>query len=235
MIEAADRTFPGLAIATNGIERVAEHIRRRIFVSLDGPREVHDRIRGARVFDRIIANVRGDSRVVLSPTLSTVNRDCIEELVEIARETKVAGITFSLYTSHRGQDDPLLLAGAQLEETTARLRRAWKRDRKLVLLTPRIIATMRDKAHARDCFFRGRNFISLDAALHRKEPCVLGRGVDCRTCGCIVPVVSHAMKRAEPRAWILVNRLFPQAYFRNGTTERPEPCPAATGQELIQT
>lgn len=43
------------------------------------------------------------------------------------------------------------------------------------------------------------------------------------------------MKRAEPRAWILVNRLFPQAYFRNGTTERPEPYPAATGQELIQT
>jgi MoaA/NifB/PqqE/SkfB family radical SAM enzyme len=217
VIEMADRIFKGLSIASNGVIRVPDKINRRIFISLDGPKEVHNRIRGAEVFDRVIANVRDDKRVILSPTLSTTNYRHIDYLVDLARETNVAGITFALYTSHTTEHDPLMLAGEELEWTIDTLRRSWKKNRDIMFLTPFIINLLKNKEHQKDCFFRGKNFVSFDPRLNKKIPCVLGEGVNCGTCGCLVPVVSHALKKGNFRSWMLINKLFPERYFKNNS------------------
>jgi sulfatase maturation enzyme AslB (radical SAM superfamily) len=203
-----------VAIATNGVERIDRRIERRIFVSIDGPREVHNRIRGAEIFDRVMNNIRGDKRVIIAPTLSTLNYCYVNDLVRIARDADVEGITFALYTSHSGEDDPLLLTGEKLESTIEAMKRAWRANKDIVFMTPYIIDLFRDKEHRHSCFFRGTNFVSYNANLEIKKPCVLGAGVVCRTCGCNVPVISHAMKKADFRAWFMLNRMFPQKYFR---------------------
>ena len=214
VVRAADRIFTGLAIATNGVVRIPPDIERRLFVSLDGPREIHNRIRGRDVFDTVLENYRGDSRVIISPTLSSTNYRHIDELIEITREMQVAGITFSLYTSHSEDGDPLLLTGDELEWTVDRLHQAKRRYGNLLLITPYIIDLFHNKEHHEQCFFRGRNFISYDAALNAKRPCVLGDGINCRTCGCIVPVISYALRRGNLRSWLMLNRMFPRRYFR---------------------
>lgn len=216
VIEMADRTFPGLAIASNGTVRIPDHIRRRLFISLDGPREVHNRIRGMDVYDKVLDNIRGDSRVIISPTLSTSNRTCIEELTETARRTGVRGISFSLYTSHTNGDDPNYLKGELLDETIARLRATWEKNRDIVFLTPHIINTLKNKDHRDKCYFKGKHFVSYDARLNKKIPCVLGEGVNCSTCGCIVPVVSFALSKVNIRSYLMLNRMFPAGYFKNG-------------------
>ena len=214
VIDSADRIFTAVAIVSNGIEKVASHIERRIFISIDGPREVHNRIRGADIFDKVIENIRNDKRVIISPTLSMLNYKYIDELVQIARDSNVEGITFALYTSHSDEDDPLLLSGDKLEQVIARLHKAWKKNRDIVFMTPYIIERFREKEHRHECFFKGTNFISFNAAMEVKNPCVLGAGVACRTCGCNVPMISYALKKADFRSWFMLNRMFPQKYFK---------------------
>ena len=122
----------------------------------------------------------------------------------------MAGITFSTYTSHKGSGDSLLLTGDRLYWTVKKLREAWKKNRDIVFLSPFIIDLFENKKHRRRCYFREKGFMSLDADLNVKEPCVMGKGVDCRTCGCIVPMVSYAMKHADVRAWLLFDKFFPE-------------------------
>lgn len=215
VIDMAFSIFPGLAIASNGVIKIPERIDRRLFISLDGPREVHNSIRGGDVFDQVLDNVHGDRRVILSPTLSTTNFRHIDELVDIARRSGVEGITFSLYTSHGNGDDPLLLRDGELDWTARKLVQSWRRNRDIVFLTPRIIQVLKEKNHFDKCFFKGRNIASFDAGMQRKKPCVLGEGVNCRTCGCIVPVVSYALRTASVRSWFMLNRMFPVKYFKH--------------------
>jgi len=215
VIDMAYKIFPGLAIASNGLIKIPERIDRRLFISLDGPRQVHNAIRGSDVFDRVLENVKGDRRVILSPTLSTTNFRHIDEMLDITKQAGVEGITFSLYTSHTQDEDPLLLQGETLDWTVRKLRSTWRRHRDILFLTPRIIQILKDKFHADKCFFKGRNIASFDAAMNRKRPCVLGEGVNCQTCGCIVPVVSYALRTASVRSWFMLNRMFPVKYFRH--------------------
>jgi len=217
VIDSADSIFTAMAIASNGIEKIASRIYRRIFISIDGPRDVHNRIRGADIFDKVIENIRNDKRVIIAPTLSMLNYKYVDELVQIARDTNVEGITFALYTSHSERDDPLLLSGDELEETIAALHKAWKKNRDIVFMTPYIIELFREKEHQHDCFFRNRNFISFNAAMEVKTPCVMGVGVDCGTCGCNVPMISYALKKADFRSWFMLNRMFPQKYFKTNS------------------
>ena len=214
VIDSADSIFTAMSIASNGVKKINSRINRRIFISIDGPRDVHNRIRGADIFDKVIENIRNDKRVLVSPTLSMLNYKYVDELVQIARDSNVEGITFAFYTSHTDKNDPLLLKGDELENTIALLHEAWRKNRDIVFMTPYIIELIRKKEHQHDCFFKNKNFISFNAAMEVKKPCVLGAGVNCGTCGCNVPMISYAMKKADFRSWFMLNRMFPQKYFK---------------------
>ncbi|EKD49390.1 MAG: moaA/nifB/ppqE/nirJ protein family for cofactor bionsynthesis, partial [uncultured bacterium] len=214
LIEAADRIFPRMSLVSNGVEEVSRKIRRRIWISVDGPKEVHNKIRGAEVFDRIMANIKNDRRVVLAPTLSATNYHYIDDIVKIARASGVDGVTFSVYTSHRGSGDLYLLEGEKLDWTIKKLLSAWKKNKDIVFLTPSIIKSLYKKSYYRKCYFLRKNIVAFDANLNVKKPCTLGAGVKCRTCGCIVPVFSAALRRGDVRTWLLLDRFFPEKYSR---------------------
>ena len=162
----------------------------------------------ARDFD----NFQNDKRVILTPTLSTTNYRYIDESVEIAGKSNVEGITCSTYTTHGEAADPLFLEGKKLAWTIEKLREVWKKNKEFVLLTPRVINLFVTKEHVKKCFFLKNNYISFDGTLHVKMPCTLGEGVNCKTCGCIVPIISHAAARGDMRDWFLPERFFPEKY-----------------------
>jgi sulfatase maturation enzyme AslB (radical SAM superfamily) len=212
VIVIANRIFDEIGIISNGTIKIPENMQRRIFISIDGPKEIHNRIRRADVFDKVLDNIKNDKRVILTPTLSTTNYKYIDQLIDIAQKSNVEGITFSTYTSHRETGDPLLLEGEKLDWTVNKLMEVWNKNREIVLLTPRVINLFKTKEHYKRCFFRGNNFISFDANMNIKKPCTLGRGVNCKTCGCIVPIISYAAERIDLRAWFLLDRFFPEKY-----------------------
>jgi Fe-coproporphyrin III synthase len=214
LLAAADQIFPELSIVTNGTKPVSKKIQRRLWVSIDGPRDLHNQIRGAQIFDQVLENIKGDERVILTPTLTTVNYKYVDDLVQIARDCRVAGITFSTYTSHQGLDDPLLLGGEQLDRVIKRLTVLRRRYPETVMITPAIVNSWRKKKYRHNCFFRSKKFRSFDAALQIKKPCTLGAGVKCETCGCIVPVIAGSLRKLDLPTWFLLDRLFPTRYCR---------------------
>jgi MoaA/NifB/PqqE/SkfB family radical SAM enzyme len=153
VVKEANNIFNGISIVSNGTVRFPDEIQRRIFISIDGPKEIHNKIRNVNVFDKIMNNIQNDQRIILGATLTTTNYQYIDELIELTKEINVEGITFSTYTSHMEYGDPLLLEGEKLDWTINKLKEARKKDKKLVFLSPYMIELFHSKEHYKDCFF----------------------------------------------------------------------------------
>ena len=104
-----------IQIATNGIIKIPEDIKATIWVSIDGNKETHNKIRGAKIYDKVIKNITDDPRITISTTLSTTNYKQVHEIVNNCIKTGVSGIFFMLYSGTF--KDPLLLTGDKLKKT----------------------------------------------------------------------------------------------------------------------
>ena len=214
VIEMAHNIFTTVTIISNGTKKIPENIERRIFISLDGPKEVHNKTRGVNSYDKVIENIKGDKRVILSPCISTKTYKHIPELVKIAKDLGVSGVMFSLYTSHQGQDDSLYLKGHQLEETLSMFKRLKKQYGDFIFTTNGIIDSFREKQYIETCPMSKANprFASYYPDLTKKEPCTLGEGVECETCGCIAPIIPCRMKKLDVETLLMAQRMYPLKY-----------------------
>jgi len=80
-------------------------------ISLDGPREANDVVRGAGVFDRVMKTIAAipegfRSGLVVQCVMHRENQDHAEELVRELLPTKVPGMTFSFYVPRAGEVSP---------------------------------------------------------------------------------------------------------------------------------
>ena len=73
---------------TNGIGRIIEDSE-AISISLDGPREIHDRIRGPGAYDRMLENLGRTTHpnIFANMTISKDNKDVLKETAEIVDRT----------------------------------------------------------------------------------------------------------------------------------------------------
>ena len=210
-VEAAAPLFPLNWLFTNGTLPLPDLANVTVFVSVEGPREIHDRIRGRGTYDRIMANVarRPAGRpVVFLPTLHRLNAPYLEETV--AELSKVAGACMGVEFFTPLRSYPRIEGYPHVEiqkrdldltpEERDRLLALKRSHPGFIVVRDRVLELMRsDRAPA--CIERcnmARRCLTLDVRLERKLPCVLGRDVDCARCGCIFPYEQQA--RAEDRA-----------------------------------
>lgn len=110
VISVADSLFPCVCMTTNGLMPFERLNLSRVWVSLDGVQEIHDKVRGTGVYSRVIANLRRvpGARGYVSFTISALNYDCACELI---RELKglVEGVTVQFYYPYNGLPDPLFV------------------------------------------------------------------------------------------------------------------------------
>ncbi len=104
LVRAARRRYYAVGITTNGtlpIETSAD----MVWVSLDGPREVHDAYRGPS-YERIMANVAasGHPRVMANVTINRLNRPHIATLVR-ELQGRVHGITIQFSYPYADSED----------------------------------------------------------------------------------------------------------------------------------
>jgi sulfatase maturation enzyme AslB (radical SAM superfamily) len=108
MIEKGLRLFEHNTITTNGTVPLVDFGPDLIYViSLDGPREVNDPVRGAGTFDRVmktVAAIADDfaSTVMIQCVLHRENQHRLEELVLELLPTKVQGLAFSFFVPRAG-------------------------------------------------------------------------------------------------------------------------------------
>jgi len=108
VVAEAKKLFFSVGVTTNGtfpIETDADNV----WVSIDGLRETHDRIRG-NTFDAIMANIEASShpRIYAHITINSLNWKEVPELVEFL-SPKVKGITIQFHYPFDGEEDELFL------------------------------------------------------------------------------------------------------------------------------
>jgi MoaA/NifB/PqqE/SkfB family radical SAM enzyme len=109
-LEKGIALFERNTITTNGTIPLKDFGPDLIYViSLDGPREVNDPVRGEGVFDRVMETVAAipDNflpTVMVQCVVHRENQNHLEELVRELRPTKVQGLTFSFYVPQAGEN-----------------------------------------------------------------------------------------------------------------------------------
>lgn len=182
VIECASRFFPYIDICSNGTIRVPDFYKQKIFVSIDGDEKTHDSIRGDGVFKKIINNYRGDKRVVISMTVTKENYDKIEDVVKLAKENNMIGVSCDVYTPapNNSKSDPMFITENIRQEIILEMKRLKKMYPKHFLKSNKAIKWFQFPNHEKDkCYWRSA-VIHFDTQLNEKPACDY---YDCSNCG----------------------------------------------------
>ncbi len=129
VLQLGVKLFPRNVITTNGtIPFINLGPKIKWSVSLDGPEEINDEIRGNGCFQKVISNLTtlpddftGDLQCIC--VVSKKNEHCFEELIDVLRrETPFRGIVFSFYAPHK--NDSTDLAWQTLQERDSAVKKA---------------------------------------------------------------------------------------------------------------
>lgn len=99
--------FFRVAVVTNGTLGLPTEAD-LIWVSLDGPEAVHDAIRGAGTFAKVMQNLQSSQhkRINLNMTINRLNAGEVEAVASIAeRLSSVQGVSFNFHTPYPGVED----------------------------------------------------------------------------------------------------------------------------------
>lgn len=186
---------------TNGVNGFPELTNGQWILSLDGPRELNDRLRGEGVYERAVENLQHASRPpIVHMTISRINRGSLEDFIREMLKLPIKGMGFSFYTPERNMDDTgLFIPLDERDQVVRELLGLRKKYGEKVGFT---------RAMARQ-LFRGEDFgkwNSYDACpVNRRvrcfksdgkpKACTYGDGADCSRCGCASVVVYRAAFR----------------------------------------
>jgi len=108
VVSEARKLFFSVGVTTNGTFPI-EIDSDNVWVSIDGMKETHDRIRGMS-FERIVANVEASShpRIYAHMTINSINAEEIPQLVEFLAP-RVRGITIQFHYPYEEVADELFL------------------------------------------------------------------------------------------------------------------------------
>jgi MoaA/NifB/PqqE/SkfB family radical SAM enzyme len=102
MCRTAGRIFDATLAFTNGTNGFPELENGQWILSLDGPKDVNDRIRGKGVYDLAVENLFGASLPpIVHMTITRLNQDRIEDFVKEMMGLPIKGLGFSFYTPDR--------------------------------------------------------------------------------------------------------------------------------------
>jgi MoaA/NifB/PqqE/SkfB family radical SAM enzyme len=194
MIEQGLALFEHNTITTNGTIPLKDFGPDLTYViSLDGPREANDPVRGAGVFDRVMKTIAAlpddfGPTVMVQCVLHRQNRHLLEDLVQALLPTRIQGLTFSFYVPRAGEVSPR--AWETLEEREVDVDRVielkrrhpgfiWNSSRSLELMRPATARLVTDhcpmQQHMLPLYLEGDHFTT--------PFCCYGNDVDCDRCG----------------------------------------------------
>jgi len=187
------KLFKENTIVTNGTIDLIDLGRVIYVVSLDGPEEINDLVRGKGCFKRVMRTL-GRVPEPFEPTIQVqcvVNRENEEHLEELLRtviDTRVDGLVYSFYVPRR--NDTTTLAWRSLEEREPAVRRVmelkkkyprfvWNSHKSLELMLPANAKEVTDNCLTLKYLLP----LYLDGKEFEVPFCCVGNDVDCDLCG----------------------------------------------------
>ncbi len=187
------KLFPRNHVTTNGTIDLIDLPQSIYVISIDGPPEINDAIRGDGAFERVMKMLsrvpeQFEATVMSQCVVTRSNEDHIEELVELLMPTRIEGMTFSFYVP-RANDESDLTWGS-LERRDKAVNKAitlkeeypdfiWNSRRTLELTLSENAKTITDNCPVKQImlplYLEGDEFV---------QPfCCYGNDVDCDLCG----------------------------------------------------
>jgi MoaA/NifB/PqqE/SkfB family radical SAM enzyme len=226
---AAGEIFDATLVFTNGTNGFPEIENGQWILSLDGPREVNDALRGKGVYDLAVGNLMRATRPPLvHMTISKMNQQHVERFVREMIKLPVRGIGFSFFTPARGAPDAdYTIPLAERDLIVGELLRLRKTCGKRVGFTP----AMGNQLLTQAGYAKWNNRSSCPVTKRVRcfksngEPkaCTYGDEADCTRCGCAAVVAYrgafHPLNLNTLR--VILGLLVPQSHRVQKTSAGP--------------
>ncbi len=193
VLRKGTKLFPKNHVTTNGTIDLIDLPRCTYVVSIDGPQEINDAVRGKGSFRRVMKTLSRvpddfDPTVMCQCVVTRENEDAMDETVRILKETRAQGMTFSFYVPPAG--DTSSLTWGSLPRRDKAVREAmrlkemypefvWNRYRSLELTLSQNAKTVTDHCYAKEFVMP----LYLDGDQFTRTFCCMGNDVDCDLCG----------------------------------------------------
>lgn len=193
IIELGRRYFKYNTVTTNGSLPLPEWKDVSWYISVDGNKEHHEKMRNAPgLYETIKRTIEQSNGLKITIAYCITSENCLElseSLEEWSANPKVRNIVFSFFTPVRGLDDSLWLGWEEKDRIVDFLIGKKKVYGDFIVNTPRALKLMKSamaRAVTDNCPFAEKSF-AYGPAGKLKEPCMLGPKADCDRCGCVVP------------------------------------------------
>ena len=194
LVLEAMELFEDSSIVTNGTFGIPCAPGRLVTVSLDGPREENDAIRGLGVFDRVERSIRERDRddgtiVMLQMAVTKQNAPSIERFVEAVADWPIDGVAFSFYVPRAGERSELAWdSNEERDPVIDRVIAVKQRHSDLVkasIATLELMKSDRCDAYTGDrCALKSLLPLYVgDGGAFERTFCCYGNDVDCDRCG----------------------------------------------------
>ena len=193
LVDLGRRYFKYNTVTTNGSLPLPDWKEVSWYISVDGGRESHDKMRNQPgLYDTIRQNIAATEglKITIAYCITSANfLEIADSIREWYGNAKVRSMVFSFFTPIRGLDDSLWLGWDEKDRILELLIEMKKAYGDFIVNTERALRLMKsDRARTVTdrCPFAEKSFaLGPDGAM--KEPCMLGPKADCDRCGCVVP------------------------------------------------
>ncbi|MBN1614640.1 MAG: radical SAM protein [Deltaproteobacteria bacterium] len=210
VLREGTKLFAGNTVTTNGTIDLIDLPRCIYVISLDGPPEINDAVRGEGTFRKVMETLsripEGFQPTVMCQCVVTrQNEDALEELIHRLRPTRIQGLTFSFYVPCRNDRSDLTWGSLERRDRAVlnviELKRrhpdfVWNNRRSLELMRSENARAVTDNCPARrlllPLYLQGGDFVS--------PYCCHGNDVDCDLCGSWVVFYLAAKLENRPPA-----------------------------------
>ncbi len=188
------KLFDHGSVVTNGTYGIPHAPGHLVTVSLDGPREENDAIRGEGVFDRVKTTIHerdpdDGTIVMLQMSVTKANAPSMEEFVEAVADWPVDGVAFSFYVPHDGEHSDLTWdTNEERDLVIDRVIALKQKYPELVKTSPTTLEMM--KSHVcldytgDNCALKSMLPLYVgDGGVFERTFCCYGNDVDCDRCG----------------------------------------------------
>lgn len=224
VLREAVKMFPLNWVVTNGTIPITGKWHNTAFgISIDGTHDIHNDIRQTwkakdyDVYDRAKRTAQtATAPVYIHTVINQLNYGVIPALVEEwHRDTMVRGFQFSIHTPQKDkiresgmteQDERLYLGSEDRRSIVEMLLSLKKTYGDFIgLSTDQIklyLPENQTEIYGKNCPLP-KSTISLDSSFQKKEPCVMGAGMDCDKCGCAVPPMVASWRNRDVKSFLL--------------------------------
>ncbi|MHB8056589.1 MAG: radical SAM protein [Desulfuromonadaceae bacterium] len=193
IIELGRSYFKYSTVTTNGSLALPDWKDVSWYISVDGLRHTHERMRNMPgLYATIKRTIEQSEGLKITIAYCITSENCSEvftSLEEWSGNPKIRNMVFSFFTPVSGVDDSLWLEWDEKDRMLELLIESKKVYGDFVVNTDRALRLMksdRSRSVTDNCPFAEKSF-ALGPTGVMKEPCMLGPKADCHRCGCVVP------------------------------------------------